>query len=279
MTDIYKKLDRLKIKDFFFNTASSNIRSLFSPEFRYWQKNPDISLDLIFPQKIEKILRFCEYANISYEDFFDIVKKKPCSENFYKYSSLKAFYEDWKIEDTALNIFYQTMFYQKYYSYIYNYFRDLKIKYCDYGCGSATNSLCLQDIMSMQEMHLYDVENASSKYLKYYIEKYNLHNTKWIDIQEDKSKFENYYDVILCCDVLEHLKNPSEIIQQLYKSLKPNSYLILSAPFEIRNIAEHIQEAPYDFYNNGGYAFLKKYFKKITHIDYQIHISGVYKKI
>ena len=116
MTNIYKKLDGLKIKDFLLQVITSNIHAILSPEFRYWQKNPDISLDLIFPQKMEKILRFCEYANISYEKFFYMVKGKPCSENFYKYSSLKAFYEDWQIENTALNIFYQTMYYQKYYS-------------------------------------------------------------------------------------------------------------------------------------------------------------------
>ena len=38
------------------------------------------------------------------------------------------------------------------------------------------------------------------------------------------------FDVILCGDVLEHLKNPVKILQKLQKFLKPDGYLVVSLP-------------------------------------------------
>lgn len=278
MSDIYNKLALLKIKDVLIYQIQYIVKYIFSPKFRCWQKNPPINPKFIMQARMEKILRFCEYAGISYSKFFDIAKTKVCGGNFNNYENENDFYANWKIDDTALNIFYQIAMYQKYYAYIYNYFNNKKIKYCDYGCGSATNSLCLYDLLTLEEMHLYDVENTTSKYLKDYIEKYKLKNVKWFDVENTVTNFVEYYDLIMCCDVLEHLRNPSEIIQRLYKMLKPNGYLILAAPFEYRDNAEHIEAAPIDFYNNGGYKFLKTNFNKVRQLNQKLHISGVYRK-
>jgi len=39
-----------------------------------------------------------------------------------------------------------------------------------------------------------------------------------------------FFDVILCGDVLEHLKNPAKILKKLQKFLKPDGYLVVSLP-------------------------------------------------
>jgi 2-polyprenyl-3-methyl-5-hydroxy-6-metoxy-1,4-benzoquinol methylase len=77
---------------------------------------------------------------------------------------------------------------------------------------------------------------------------------------------------------LEHLTNPTETLKKLHKILKKGGFLLLSAPFEESNIAEHIIEAPIDFYNNGGYNFLKTEFIKRHHFSWQTNINAVYEK-
>ena len=41
---------------------------------------------------------------------------------------------------------------------------------------------------------------------------------------------DNYFDVILCGDVLEHLIDPWNILSKLYKFLKPEGIIIISVP-------------------------------------------------
>jgi SAM-dependent methyltransferase len=41
---------------------------------------------------------------------------------------------------------------------------------------------------------------------------------------------ENYYDLILCSQVLEHVPEPSRIFQEFYRVLKPNCNLIITTP-------------------------------------------------
>ncbi len=54
---------------------------------------------------------------------------------------------------------------------------------------------------------------------------------------------DNKYDLVLCSQVLEHLPNPEQVLQELFRVLKPNGRLWMSAPFFYE---EH--EQPYDFY-------------------------------
>ena len=46
----------------------------------------------------------------------------------------------------------------------------------------------------------------------------------------DKNLKPASFDVILCGDVLEHLKSPVKILKKLYKFLKPGGYLVVSLP-------------------------------------------------
>jgi SAM-dependent methyltransferase len=41
----------------------------------------------------------------------------------------------------------------------------------------------------------------------------------------------NYFDVILCIAVLEHVENPEEVVPELFRVLKPGGHLILEVPF------------------------------------------------
>lgn len=58
------------------------------------------------------------------------------------------------------------------------------------------------------------------------------------------------YDLVFCSQALEHVPEPKSVLKELYRVLKPNSQLLLSAPFFYE---EH--EVPYDFYRYTQYGF------------------------
>ncbi|EEP60119.1 class I SAM-dependent methyltransferase [Sulfurihydrogenibium yellowstonense] len=47
---------------------------------------------------------------------------------------------------------------------------------------------------------------------------------------------ENYFDIIICADVLEHLKDPWNVLEKIKRFLKPNGTIIASIP-NIREIS------------------------------------------
>lgn len=55
-------------------------------------------------------------------------------------------------------------------------------------------------------------------------------------------------DTVLCTAVLEHLEQPKEAIQEMYRILKCGGYVILTAPF-----FWHLHEEPRDFYRYSKY--------------------------
>ena len=65
-------------------------------------------------------------------------------------------------------------------------------------------------------------------------------------------------DTLLCTFVLEHLEYPQKAIHEMYRILKPNGHLLLSAP-----LFWHLHEEPRDFYRYTTYG--------LTH---QFHSAG-----
>jgi 2-polyprenyl-3-methyl-5-hydroxy-6-metoxy-1,4-benzoquinol methylase len=56
-----------------------------------------------------------------------------------------------------------------------------------------------------------------------------------IESEENIDLPENYFDVIICADVLEHLKDPWNVLEKIKKFLKPNGIVVASIP-NIREI-------------------------------------------
>ena len=52
------------------------------------------------------------------------------------------------------------------------------------------------------------------------------------------------FDAILCSEVLEHVPEPQDAIQEFFRLLKPNGILIITAPF-----ASNVHMAPHYFYS------------------------------
>lgn len=52
-----------------------------------------------------------------------------------------------------------------------------------------------------------------------------------INIEEDKFPFpDKYFDLITCFEVIEHIKKPSNMLNEVYRTLKDNGYFIISTP-------------------------------------------------
>lgn len=45
---------------------------------------------------------------------------------------------------------------------------------------------------------------------------------------------ENFFDIVVCTEVLEHTLNPFEAVKEIYRILKPNGIACISVPFNLR---------------------------------------------
>ena len=84
------------------------------------------------------------------------------------------------------------------------------------------------------------------------------------------------FDLIICVDVLEHLKNPSEVfIKKIDPKLRKGGVLLLTAPWGGGHIT-HLEEAPADWHRSGAKVLADRYRRKF--IIEPIDVSGIYLK-
>lgn len=106
---------------------------------------------------------------------------------------------------------------------------DLKV--LEIGCGSGATLSMLKSLGYATLVHgvelVDDIANLSD----------NSIDRMFIgDISNDMSFLTNdFYDVILCLDVLEHLTDPNQVVFDLSKKLKSGGSFVISVP-NIRNI-------------------------------------------
>lgn len=96
------------------------------------------------------------------------------------------------------------------------------------------------------------LEFGEAKYKKYFstIEQYKIvdvvagPNVDFVcDIHDVSSMPQNFFDVIVCTQVLEHVEKPLVALRELRKLLKADGRLICTVPF-----LQHIHYVPTDFY-------------------------------
>lgn len=114
--------------------------------------------------------------------------------------------------------------------------------------------------------------DASDKYSKYFpdADYVTLDKRPGADMQADlhdlTDAMKKYgtvlrgkFDLILCISVLEHVEDPSRVVENLKKLLKPGGYLFVSVPFF------------YNYHHGGGYddywRFTKKGLEYIVGLD------------
>lgn len=224
--------------------------------------------------------KLMKYLNITAAEFVALLKKwRDYSRLIGEFSDSQEFYLSWTGEmgksNLCANIVNQVVVYEEIFDYLTEYLRGRNLVCCDYGCGAATFSFLLHEELQFVSLHLYDVENAAAEFVRWTINVDGIPEALWFNVMKTEVQYETY-DLLVCLDVLEHLKNSSEVFSRIGKMLKLNGFLVLRAPWG--NHVEHIPEAAIDFYEGGGYKSLKRCFKRVHHFGGE-HINGVYRKV
>lgn len=116
----------------------------------------------------------------------------------------------------------------------------------DIGCGGGLMSVPICKFGA--EVTAIDANASNIKALSEYSDKNNLKiNSINITVEEYISKYpDKLYDVVLCLEVIEHVANQQEFVQNLLKLLKPTGILILSTINRtIKSYAQAIIAAEY----------------------------------
>lgn len=106
----------------------------------------------------------------------------------------------------------------------------------DIGCGEKPYAIVTKDLVSE---HI-GVDHEDTQHQKSNIDIFaSAYNTTLPDASAD---------TILCTAVLEHLERPKDALREMYRTLKPGGYIILTAP-----LFWHLHEEPRDFYRYTKY--------------------------
>ncbi|HRS97475.1 MAG TPA: class I SAM-dependent methyltransferase, partial [Smithella sp.] len=73
---------------------------------------------------------------------------------------------------------------------------------------------------------------------------------------------DNFFDGIICADVLEHMRNPANAIREMIRICKPGGFIVLCLPQEINNIIARILFWKRPIFNPDHYHLVTGFFLK-----------------
>lgn len=125
-------------------------------------------------------------------------------------------------------------------------------KILDAGFGDGFYSLWLAKQFPFAEITAIDNDKKNVKNLEFLVFRENLVNINVIHCDLTKIDFQSSFDLILCIDVLEHIEDDEKVLNNFFRALKPQSWLIIHVPqvnqkflFTKRNFGcgrEHVRE-------------------------------------
>ena len=103
--------------------------------------------------------------------------------------------------------------------------KDSKFNLLDVGCYDGSNLKVLRQQYINSNLYGVDIDNTVLSYADQY------GSTYCVDIEKNTLPFQhNFFDYILCGDVLEHLHNPVLVLNNLKLFLKDDGMFIISLP-------------------------------------------------
>lgn len=96
----------------------------------------------------------------------------------------------------------------------------------DIGCGDGRFSLLLKDACQAREMYGVEISPQAVKSAN----EVGVRAFQ-VDVDEDRFPFQDgYFDAIFCGEVIEHLFDPDHLLDEIYRTLNPTGFSIITTP-------------------------------------------------
>jgi len=133
------------------------------------------------------------------------------------------------------------IFYQKIYVFLNRYLskKETNLRVLDIGAGRGQ---LLNMLSNKYEKHAIEISEESIKIM----EKNNIICRKH-DISKNKLPYEdNYFNIVIATEVIEHIWNPEFVLEEAYRILKDNGLFICSVPniYQISTIILYLFDIP-----------------------------------
>ena len=138
-----------------------------------------------------------------------------------------------------------------------NEFKGKKI--LDFGSGSGSHGIACSQLGADQVCML-DVDGPLFKFAQWRVTKRNINNIIFVTC--DKELQENYYDIVICLDVLEHVADPIKEIKRITKSLKSDGFIALEVSKMKKFTSGHFSKS-IDKWIFEGPSFMDKHYELI----------------
>lgn len=103
------------------------------------------------------------------------------------------------------------------------------------GCAAGATGRLLKEMGLVKEYVGVEISEEASILARQYLDRVITADIEKTDLEKDHGVEKNYFDLILCLDVLEHLYNPWDTLAVLSEYLKDGGHLIASIP-NIQNV-------------------------------------------
>lgn len=108
----------------------------------------------------------------------------------------------------------------------------------DYGCGSGLHIDLWKNIFPFADLHFCDISSVALEKL---MSKYPEFKFKCADVKENIAPFENdFFDVVVSVEVMEHVENLNDYLNDIYRVLKPGGIFIWTTPCANCFSIEHV---------------------------------------
>ncbi len=111
-------------------------------------------------------------------------------------------------------------------------------KVLDYGSGSGLHVNLWKTVFPLADLYFCDISPVALEKL---VSKYPEFKSKCVEIKENRAPFEqDLFDVVVSIEVMEHVKNLENYLNDIYGLLNPGGVFIWTTPCANRFSIEHI---------------------------------------
>jgi 2-polyprenyl-3-methyl-5-hydroxy-6-metoxy-1,4-benzoquinol methylase len=100
-------------------------------------------------------------------------------------------------------------------------------KIMDIGCGLG---YLLSNISPKWEKHGFEISKFATSFIKKEFPEIQLVDNLLLNEREPPKELQEYFDIVTCYHVIEHIKNPNQFFKNLSMLVKPKGILIVGTP-------------------------------------------------